>query len=182
MNIEALIPAIQILTPILAITISTISLVINSRISAKAARQTREIAEERERPYVAIYYHTLPNYAYKTLIIKNFGRTGAHLGEITFEPELRDYHGDPVFAKLQGNFLAPTQSISYSFKSSFIQEIEEKEYKVSATYYNSKRKEYHETFKVNFGSDVELRSTYRNGDNPDIDISHTLQDIYNKMI
>lgn len=182
MNYENIIPIIQILTPIIAITISTISLVVSSRIGARAARLTREIAEERERPYVAIYYHSLPNYDYKTLIIKNFGRTGAHLGEITFEPNLSDYHGDPIFAKLQGNFLAPSQSISYSFKSSFIHELEQKEYKVKSIYYNSKNKMFSETFKINFGSDVELRSTYRTSDTPEVDISQTLQDIYHKII
>lgn len=182
MNYENIIPIIQILTPILAITISTISLVVSSRIGARAARLTREIAEERERPYVAIYYHSLPNYDYKTLIIKNFGRTGAHLGEITFEPNLLDYQGDPIFAKLQGNFLAPSQSISYSFKASFIQELEQKEYKVQAIYYNGKNKMFTETFKINFGSDVELRSTYRTSKNPEVDISQTLQDIYHKII
>lgn len=182
MNIELIIPAVQILTPILAVTISTISLVVNSRIGAKMARMTRDIAEERERPYVAIYYHSLPNSIYKSLIIKNFGRTGAHLGKITFNPVLKDYMGDPIFAKLEGNFLAPTQSISYSFKSSYIKEIDQKEYKVETIYYNSKNKTYTETFKINFGSDVELRTTYRESDDVNKDISYTLQDMYHKML
>lgn len=182
MKLDNIIPAIQILTPILAITISTISLVVNSRIGAKAARMTREIAEERERPYVAIYYHSLPDYDYKTLIIKNFGRTGAHLGKITFQPDLTDYRGDSMFAKLEGNFLAPNQSISYSFRSSYIESIENKEYIVEADYYNSKNKAYHEIFKINFGSEVELRSAYRNSGNTEIDTSRTLQDIYHKML
>lgn len=182
MNTELLIPVVQILTPILAITISTVSLVVNSRIGAKMARMTRDIAEERERPYVAIYYHTLPNSDFKTLILKNFGRTGAHLGKITFEPLLKDYMGDPIFAKLEGNFLAPSQSISYSFKSSYIKGIDQKEYQVEAIYFNNKNKSFNETFKINFGSDVEMRETHRTTDNVNMDISYTLQDMYRKML
>ncbi len=182
MNIEYIIPAVQILTPILAITISTISLVVTSRIGAKAARLTKEIAEERERPYVAIYYHSIPNYDYKTIIIKNFGRTGAHIKDVTFNPVLNDYMGNPLFAKLKGTFLAPSQSISYSFQSSFVKDIQPKEYQVAANYYNGKNKDFSETFNINFGSAVELRSTYRTSDDINKDISYTLQDMYHKMI
>ncbi len=182
MNIQDIIPAIQILTPILAITISTVSLVVTSRIGAKAARLTKEIAEERERPYVAIYYHSIPNYDYKTIIIKNFGRTGAHIQDIIFDPILDDNMGNPVFAKLKGTSLAPAQSITYSFKSSFIRNIKQKEYQVSANYYDGKNKEFTETFTINFGSEVEFRSTYRTSDDFTKDISYTLQDMYHKMI
>lgn len=182
MNIQDIIPAIQILTPIIAITISTVSLVVTSRIGAKAARLTKEISEERERPYVAIYYHSIPNYDYKTIIIKNFGRTGAHIQDITFDPILSDYMGNPVFAKLNGTFLAPSQSISYSFKSEFIREIKQKEYQVSAKYHNGKHKEFMEVFNINFGSEIEFRSTYRTSEDFTKDISYTLQDMYHKMI
>ncbi|MDD2371601.1 MAG: hypothetical protein PHQ32_06335 [Firmicutes bacterium] len=182
MNIQNIIPSIQILTPILAITISTISLVVTSRIGAKAARLTKDIAEERERPYVAIYYHSIPNNDFKTLIIKNFGRTGAHIQDITFNPILNDYMGNPLFAKLKGTFLAPSQSISYSFQSDYIKDIQPKEYQVVANYYNGKHKDFTESFNINFGSEVELRSTYRTSDDVNKDISYTLQDMYNKMI
>ncbi|TCW59041.1 hypothetical protein EC917_101295 [Bacillus thuringiensis] len=100
---------IQIISIILTTVISIISVVI----AVKSLKTTQKSIEEANRPYVVVYkdyVHVLSNIT-EYLVIKNFGKTGATIESLIFNPEYYDKKNNPLFKNLENTFIAPGQSI-----------------------------------------------------------------------
>ncbi|MCU5358545.1 hypothetical protein [Bacillus cereus] len=101
---------IQIISIIITTVISIISVVI----AVKSLQTTQKSIEEANRPYVVVYrdhiqvLSTIVEY----LVVKNFGKTGATIESLTFDPNYLNSRSKPIFKNLENTFIAPGQSIS----------------------------------------------------------------------
>ncbi|SCM96435.1 Uncharacterized protein BWINRASL_03517 [Bacillus mycoides] len=100
---------IQMISIILTTTISIISVVI----AVKSLKTTQKSIEEANRPYVVVYQEQIQVLAnIRTyIVVKNFGKTGAVIESLTFEPNYYDAADKPAFKSLENTFIAPGQSI-----------------------------------------------------------------------
>lgn len=101
----------EIFSTIVGLLVSIIAVII----SVFSLKQTQKSIEEANRPYVVIYrdYIQINNTVHEYLIIKNFGKSGAVIDSIKFEPEFKDkILGNRVFSNINNTFIAPGQSIS----------------------------------------------------------------------
>jgi len=131
--------AIGIGVSIIAVIISVLSL-----------KQTQHSIEQANRPYVVVYkdYIQVLNNIQEYIIIKNFGKTGATIDCLEFNPNYKDYWRDRnVFENIGNNFIAPSQSIS-TIISSNVDEDKDGITEVTIYYHNGKKK-YQETIVLN---------------------------------
>lgn len=99
---------IQLATSIVTAITSIIAIVI----SVCSLRATKRSIEDANRPYVVAYlaWMWLDDNLKEYLVIKNFGKTGATIENISYdEPWLSPTTKVSVFGKMNGYFLAPDQ-------------------------------------------------------------------------
>ncbi|HFJ9474194.1 TPA: hypothetical protein ACGW68_001126 [Bacillus cereus] len=140
---------VQIISPIVGIGTSIVAIII-SVISLKV---TRSSIEEANRPYVVVYreYIQVLSNIHEYVVIKNFGKSGATIDSITFEPTyLDDMRGKEIFKNTRDTFIAPGQSISTVVSINPF--AGERNDKIKATIkYHTDKKEYQEIIALSEG-------------------------------
>lgn len=132
------------LIQLVSISITALIAVISITISVLTLRQTNKITRESNRPYVVIFLETISvteNTVFY-LVLKNFGKTGAIIDSITFEPELESKLRVP-FASTTNFFIAPNQSVTTEYPSG------NKSLITFTVKYHDNIKEYVDTFEIN---------------------------------
>ncbi|OUB67930.1 hypothetical protein BK744_25605 [Bacillus thuringiensis serovar zhaodongensis] len=133
---------VQIITSIVGIIISIVAVFI----SLGSLRATRSSIEEANRPYVVVYrdYIQVLSSIHEYLVIKNFGKSGATIDFIVFEPGI----GEGAFENTRDTFIAPGQSISKVVSSNAFGEEHNGIVKITIKYHTDK-KEYQEVITLN---------------------------------
>lgn len=131
---------VGIITSLIAVLISVLSL-----------KQTQKSIEEANRPYVVVYrdYIQVLGNIQEHIIIKNFGKIGATIKSLSFEPQYKDsLREQEIFKNIENTFIAPNQSIStITSNNAFIGE--RNGIILSKVEYYSGKNHYEETFKLN---------------------------------
>lgn len=138
---------VQIISPIVGIVTSIVAVFI----SVGSLRATRTSIEEANRPYVVIYkdYIQVTSSIHEYLIIKNFGKSGAIIDSIIFEPSyVNSETGKGIFENTRDTFIAPGQSISTFVPANAYGKENNGIVKVTIKYHTEK-KEYQEVITLN---------------------------------
>ncbi|PQZ54622.1 MULTISPECIES: hypothetical protein [Bacillus] len=138
---------VQIISPIVGIGTSVVAIII----SVLSLRVTKSSIEEANRPYVVVYrdYIQVLSSIHEYLIIKNFGKSGATIDSIIFEPSYIDsMSGKEYFRNIRDAFIAPGQSISTIVSANAFGEEHNGKIKVTIKYHTDK-KEYQEVITLN---------------------------------
>lgn len=96
------------MTSIITAATSIIAIVI----SVRSLKATKRSIEDANRPYVVAYlnWEWLDLNLREYLVIKNFGKSGAIIRNITFsEPWKNSQNQQPIFNNMDGYFIAPNQ-------------------------------------------------------------------------
>lgn len=139
---------IGILVSIVAIIISVISL-----------KQSENSIIQANRPYVVVYrdYIQVLDAVHELIIIKNFGKSGAVIDSLTFQPEYKDRisgFGKNVFSNINNTFIAPNQTITTVVSTDALNEKNQRNgiTQVQISYRDlssNKEKNFIEIFKIN---------------------------------
>lgn len=135
---------VQIISSMVGIGTSIVAIFI----SVLSLRATRSSIEEANRPYVVVYrdYIQVLSSIHEYLIIKNFGKSGATIDSIIFEPSYIDSTTDKgLFEHTRNTFIAPGQSISTVVPTNA---FGEEHVKITIKYHTEK-KEYQEVITLN---------------------------------
>ncbi|MEK4578246.1 hypothetical protein [Bacillus sp. FSL R12-0074] len=138
---------VQIISPIVGIVTSIVAVFI----SVGSLRATRSSIEEANRPYVVVYrdYIQVLSNIHEYLIIKNFGKSGATIDSLTFEPKsVNSVTGKDFFENTRNTFIAPGQSISTVVSANAFGKENNGIVKVTIKYHTEK-KEYQEVITLN---------------------------------
>ncbi|MGN4756436.1 hypothetical protein ACTFRK_11160 [Bacillus cereus group sp. MYBK227-2] len=138
---------VQIISPIVGIVTSIVAVFI----SVGSLRTTRSSIEEANRPYVVVYrdYIQVLSNIHEYLVIKNFGKSGATIDSLIFEPTYLDsMRGKEVFKNVKDTFIAPGQSISTVVSANAFGKEKNGIVKVTIKYHTEK-KEYQEVITLN---------------------------------
>ncbi|HFU7087202.1 TPA: hypothetical protein ACGN8S_002237 [Bacillus cereus] len=139
--------SVQIITSIVGIIISMVAVFI----SVGSLRATRSSIEEANRPYVVVYreYIQVLSNIHEYVVIKNFGKSGATIDSLIFEPTYLDaMRGKEIFKNAKNTFIAPGQSISTIVSVNPFDG--ERNDKIKATIkYHTDKKEYQEIITLN---------------------------------
>lgn len=138
---------VELFSTLVGLIISIVAVVI----SILSLKQTQKSIEEANRAYVVIYrdYIQVNNSVHEYIVIKNFGKTGAVIDSVEFNPEYKGMvRGNLVFNNIKGTFIAPNQSIStVSSNNAF---VGDREGITTATInYHSGTKKYEEIITLN---------------------------------
>ncbi|GGN56255.1 hypothetical protein [Oceanobacillus indicireducens] len=131
---------VGIITSITAVIISIVSL-----------KQTQKSIEEANRPYVVVYrdYIQVLGNVQEYFIIKNFGKTGAIIDSLDFDPVYKEsIRGKDIFPNITSTFIAPGQSISTVVSHNAFQGEREGVIQVTVQYHSGK-KHYSEVITLN---------------------------------
>ncbi len=90
--------------------IATIIIVIYNRKVIDEMKQTRE---DESRPYVFANLHKDPRDSMFSLVIKNYGKSGARIKRIHFEPKLKFVKNEMPDDFMKGVVLAPNQMVHF---------------------------------------------------------------------
>lgn len=101
---------VQIISSIIGIVVSITAVVI----SVLSLKQTHRSIDEANRPYVVIYkdYIQVLGNVVEYMIVKNFGKSGATIDSLDFEPVYNETRGNITFENINDTFIAPGQTIS----------------------------------------------------------------------
>ncbi|MGG5805291.1 hypothetical protein [Bacillus mycoides] len=138
---------VQVISPIVGIVISIVAIII----SVLSLKVTKNSIEEANRPYVVIYrdYIQVLSNIHEYLIIKNFGKSGATIDSIIFDPSYVDSRtGKEFFENTSDTFIAPGQSITTVVSSNAFGEEHSGRVKITIKYHTEK-KEYQEVITLN---------------------------------
>lgn len=120
-------------------------------ISVFALNQTKRSIEEANRPYVVVYrdYIQVLSNIHEYLVIKNFGKTGAIIDSVLFEPGYYDsMRNKVVFNNIEDTFIAPGQSLSKVVSTNAFAVERSENIKVTIKY-RTGRKKYQEVIILN---------------------------------
>ncbi|QWH20729.1 hypothetical protein EXW62_27415 (plasmid) [Bacillus mycoides] len=138
---------VQVISPIVGIVISIVAITI----SVLSLKVTKNSIEEANRPYVVVYreYIQVLSNIHEYVVIKNFGKSGATIDSLIFEPTYLDsMRGKEVFKNVKDTFIAPGQSISTVVSTNPFDG--ERNDKIKATIkYHTDKKEYQEIITLN---------------------------------
>ena len=102
---------VQIIASVVGIFTSVIAVII----SVFSLKQTQKSIKDANRPYVVVYrdYIQVLGNIQEHIIIKNFGKTGAIIKSLSFDPTYKDsMRKKEIFKNISETFIAPSQSIS----------------------------------------------------------------------
>ncbi|PGE86630.1 hypothetical protein COM55_07675 [Bacillus pseudomycoides] len=133
---------VQIISPIVGIVTSIVAVFI----SVGSLKATRSSIEEANRPYVVVYrdYIQVLSSIHEYLVIKNFGKSGATIDSIIFEPNT----DKGFFENTRDTFIAPGQAISTVVSSNAFGEENNGKIKITIKYHTEK-KQYQEVITLN---------------------------------
>lgn len=170
---------------ILSVLVSLVIGVISTIIAVKTLRQNHKMIEETSRPYVMIYLG-ITNFQSPTayLIVKNFGKSAAHITGISCDYDLSMISLDEnhiPFSHLVKTTLAPGQSIRYIVN--LMTTIKENDVLNFNLQYESEFKKYSEKCTINPASEADAPYARAATDEHElIIISYALQDIAEKLL
>lgn len=140
------------LSDFIGIGVSIVAVVI----SVLSLKQTQHSIEQTNRPYVVVYrdYIQVLNSIQEYIIIKNFGKTGATIDYLEFNPNnYKDYWRDrDIFKNIGNNFIAPGQAIStVTSHDAFGKNEDEERSRITEVtiHYHNGKKRYQETIILN---------------------------------
>ncbi|PLC18144.1 hypothetical protein BV582_04960 [Bacillus paralicheniformis] len=99
---------------IVSIFSTSIISIISIFIAVKSLKLTQKSIEDANRPYIVVYRDYIQVLAniHEYIVIKNFGKSGATIESLTFEPNYLDAsRNKPIFKNIKNTFIAPGQSI-----------------------------------------------------------------------
>ncbi|PEK83566.1 MULTISPECIES: hypothetical protein [Bacillus cereus group] len=140
---------VQIISSIVGIGTSIVAIII----SVFSLKTTKNSIEEANRPYVVVYrdYIQVLSNIHEYVIIKNFGKSGATIDSLIFEPTYLDsMKGKEIFKNVSDTFIAPGQSIATVVSTNPFAGNRHDKIKVTIKYHTDK-KEYQEVIVLNEG-------------------------------
>ncbi|KOP80699.1 hypothetical protein AMS59_04825 [Lysinibacillus sp. FJAT-14745] len=146
-------------------------------ISVFALNQTKRSIEEANRPYVVVYrdYIQVLSSIHEYLVIKNFGKSGAIIDSVLFEPSYYDsVRNKEIFNNISDTFIAPGQSISKVVSTNAFAVERNGMIKVTIKYHAGKKK-YQEVISLNEEIIHDLTFTKTKPSS-----SHSLQEVITK--
>ena len=164
-----------LLTSLTAIIISTLSL-----------KQNAKTLEATTRPYICIYSKvTNIKSLYYYLVLKNFGQTGAVITSFHCDFDLSTlsyFQNVNPFEHIEGTFIAPGQSFTYSLDTRKLFKNENLTFHFSLEYIANGKK-YSETIAINPKAEADQTFPRNCTSNEELQIiSYALQDMVEKML
>jgi hypothetical protein len=138
---------VEIISTVVGLLVSFIAVII----SIFSLKLTQKSIEEANRPYVVVYrdYIQVLNNVHEYIVIKNFGKTGAIIDSIIFDPPYKETIRDrEIFQNISNTFIAPGQSITTVATPNAFEGEREGIIKVTIRYHANKKK-YEEKITLN---------------------------------